>query len=301
MMTVKGNQVDIAESARIDPGADICASHIIIGENVIIGKGFIAKVAGRLEIGTASVIKNTQIFCRNAAIGSNNYIDGVLIEGASNSHSQNIRIGNENLILQNTRINCNDDVEIGNDVGIGQYVDIWTHGSFMDVFAGYPYTSGPVKIGDHVWITAHSTIMPGVTVGDHVIIGNNTIANRNVPGGCFFAGMPGKVVKENIYPPKFSNEQKEELLDALILDYMEIVKGKGFKPAIQRKGLDIHYTSPDGGELVFHSETKTIEGIPDIYSEDFRDYLRFRAVKFFTDKPFSSIIPSDFKALDEME
>jgi acetyltransferase-like isoleucine patch superfamily enzyme len=300
-MTVKGNEIVIAKSAKVDPSAEIVASTIIIGENAIIGKGFIAKVAGRLEIGTASVVKGTRILCRNATIGTNNYIDGVLIEGSPNSRSQNVRIGNENLILQNTRINCNEDVSIGNDVGIGQYVDIWTHGSFMDVLAGYPYSSGPVTIGNHVWITAHSTIMPGVTVGDHVIIGNNTIANKSVPGGCFFAGMPGKVVKENIYPLKFTQEQQEKLLDVIICEYLETCKHKGFTPEINRNKMDIHYKSPDGAKAIFQTKDRSVQGDTDKYTEDFRDYLRFRCVKFFTDVPFKSILPLDYQNIENME
>jgi hypothetical protein len=31
------------------------------------------------------------------------------------------------------------------------------------------------------------------------------------------------------------------------------------------------------------------------YVEDFRDYLRHRGVKIFTDKPFKAIVPVDFR------
>jgi len=300
-MPIISESRDIAKSARISEDVDIRASSIVIGENAVIGKGVFARVAGKLEIGTATVIKSTRIACRDVSIGSNNYIDGVLIEASPNSHSQRVRIGNENLILQNTRINCNEDVFIGNDVGIGQNVDIWTHGSFMDVLAGYPYTAGPVRIGDHVWITAHSTIMPGIVVGDNVIIGNNTIVNKNVPGGSFFAGMPGKVVKENAYPPKITVEEQKKILDDIIADYLENCKLKDFKPEVQRTGLDIHYMSPGGANAIFNTENRTIKGGTDRYTEDFRDYLRFRGVKFFTNMPFSSILPLDYRKLDELE
>jgi acetyltransferase-like isoleucine patch superfamily enzyme len=300
-MSIVSENQDIAKSAKIDPDVDIRASWIIIGENVIIGKGFRAIVSGTLEIGYASVTKNTQIYCKNIKIGSNNYIDGVLIEGSLNSMKKNVSIGNENLILQNTRINCNDEVKIGNDVGIGQYVDIWTHGSFMDVIAGYPYSIGPVSIGNHVWITAHSTIMPNTKIGDNVIIGNNTVVNKDVPAGCFFAGMPGKVIKENVFPPKISQEQQEKTLDKIIVDYLETCISKGFLPRIHRTGLNIQYSSPRGNDVVFYTKERKIDGNVDIFSEDFRDYLRFRCVKFFTDIPFKPITPLDFQKLQGLE
>jgi len=185
----------VAETIEIDPTVEISesctikAKKIIIERNCVINEGAEIRVAGTLKIGYATVIKNTKIICQNISIGNNNYIVGAWIEGSVNSNNSNVTIGNENLILQNTRINCNDNVIIGNDVGIGQYVEIWTHGTFLDILQGYPYNIGKVTIGSHVWLTAHSVVMPGVKIGNNIIIGNNTLVNRDVPDGCFFAGQ----------------------------------------------------------------------------------------------------------------
>jgi len=275
----------------------IRAKSVIIEKNARIGPGFSATVSGTIRIGYATCIKETTINCGNVKIGNNNWIVGVLMEGSSNSIRSDIDIGNEGMILQNTRINCNDRVKIGNDVGIGQYVEIWTHGTYMDVLKGYPFVVGEVKIGDHVWLTAHSTVMPGTTIGDEVVIGNGTLVNGDVPSGCFFAGRPGKVIRENEYPKLLEKDAKIEIIEGVIKDYLELCEYKGFTPEVKRENLDITYISPLGHSTVFHIETRKIDGYIDMYSEDFRDYLRFRGVKFFTDRTFKSIMRKDFERL----
>ena len=136
--------------------------------------------------------------------------------------------------------------------------------------------------------------MPGVKIGDNVIIGNNTIINKNVPDGCLFAGQPGKIIRNDIYPPETSQKEKEKILDGIIEDYIKLCHFKDFKPEISRETMSIIYTSPHGMETLFNVSERTVNGDINDHSEDFRDYLRFRGVKFFTDRPFKSLRRKDF-------
>lgn len=39
----------------------------------------------------------------------------------------------------------------------------------------------PAKIGNHVWIGANATILPGVTIGDWAIVAAGAVATKDVP------------------------------------------------------------------------------------------------------------------------
>ena len=142
-MGIFANEVDIGKNVEMSSDAEIICDKLSIGDGTVI-------------------TGNTKISCKECIIGKNNFFKDVFIEGSLTAGNTKIKIGDECLVLQNARLNCNDYVEIGDDVNIGQYVSIWTHASSMDVFNGYPFTKAPVKIGSHVWITAGTTVLPGI-------------------------------------------------------------------------------------------------------------------------------------------
>ncbi len=55
--------------------------------------------------------------------------------------------------------------------------------------------SKKVVIGDDVWICGQVIILPGVTVGNHSIIGAGSVVTKDVPPFAIVAGNPAKVVK----------------------------------------------------------------------------------------------------------
>lgn len=55
--------------------------------------------------------------------------------------------------------------------------------------------SGPIIIGDNVWLGAGSVVMPGVKIGDNVIIGANSVVTKSIPSDSVAVGIPCKVVK----------------------------------------------------------------------------------------------------------
>jgi len=44
-------------------------------------------------------------------------------------------------------------------------------------------------------VGSHSTIMPGVTIGENAIIGAHSFVNGDIPANCVAYGVPAKVVK----------------------------------------------------------------------------------------------------------
>ena len=54
----------------------------------------------------------------------------------------------------------------------------------------------PVRIGDHVWIGGNVTILPGVSIGDHSIIGAGSVVTKDIPANVIAVGNPCKVIKD---------------------------------------------------------------------------------------------------------
>lgn len=52
-----------------------------------------------------------------------------------------------------------------------------------------------VHIGKGVWLGANVTVLPGVSIGDHAIIGAGAIVTKDVPANMIVVGTPAKVIR----------------------------------------------------------------------------------------------------------
>lgn len=64
-------------------------------------------------------------------------------------------------------------------------------------------TCKPVVIKESAWIGAGATILPGVCIGKHAIVGAASVVTKDVPDYAVVVGSPAKVVKE-LDPTKIS-------------------------------------------------------------------------------------------------
>ena len=55
-----------------------------------------------------------------------------------------------------------------------------------------------IYIGDHVWIGNRAIILKGVTIGNGAVIAAGAIVTKDVPEKCLAAGIPAKVIRENV-------------------------------------------------------------------------------------------------------
>jgi len=53
-------------------------------------------------------------------------------------------------------------------------------------------------IGKRCFVAVNATILPGVHIGDEVIVGAGSVVTRNVPSNVIVAGNPAKIIRENI-------------------------------------------------------------------------------------------------------
>jgi acetyltransferase-like isoleucine patch superfamily enzyme len=56
-------------------------------------------------------------------------------------------------------------------------------------------SKGPTRVGDNVWCGAHVVITSGVTVGEHCVIGANSVVTADVAPFSVAAGVPARVLR----------------------------------------------------------------------------------------------------------
>ena len=61
----------------------------------------------------------------------------------------------------------------------------------------------PVRIGDHCFVGIGSSILPGVTIGNNVVIGANSVVTKDIPDNSMAVGCPARMIK------KYDNEKQE--------------------------------------------------------------------------------------------
>ena len=65
----------------------------------------------------------------------------------------------------------------------------------------------PIQVGNHVWIGARTTILPGVSIGDGAVIAAGATVTKNVPENAIVAGVPARIIR-------YVDADEEEFIDA---------------------------------------------------------------------------------------
>ena len=120
----------------------------------------------------------------------------------------NLDQGFRNLVLRDgvhvgsfCRLDLTDQIELGEKCTISPGVTVLTHsdpGEFhnSELVEHFPARSQPIAIGTSSWIGTGSVILCGVTVGDRVAIGANSVVNRDIPSDSVAAGNPCKEIRK---------------------------------------------------------------------------------------------------------
>lgn len=82
-------------------------------------------------------------------------------------------------------------VSVGDDVTIAPRCHILAHDASTKTALGYTRIA-PVKIGSQVFIGAESLILPGVTIGDKVVVGACSVVTKDLEGNGVYVGNPAK-------------------------------------------------------------------------------------------------------------
>jgi len=133
-----------------------------------------------------------------------------------------IEIGDHVCINHHTSISGRGFLKIGNFVMIGQNCSIQAGGHVFNdstrpmMFQGQ--RSGPIEIGDDVWLGANVVVLPNVKIGRGSIIGANAVVTKDVPEFAIMGGVPAKLIRY-----RFSQEEKEKAKNTIFQssDYMK--------------------------------------------------------------------------------
>ena len=97
----------------------------------------------------------------------------------------------------NVKIRCKNHIKIGRNVAISHDVTIMDSDAHKVFRKDYKMTS-PVIIGDNVWIGSRAMILKGVNIGNGAIVAAGAVVTKDVPPNCMVAGVPAKIIKENV-------------------------------------------------------------------------------------------------------
>jgi acetyltransferase-like isoleucine patch superfamily enzyme len=176
-----------------------------MGRNVILGKGITIRHPSRISLGEDVAIDD---YCALDARG----------EGGSG-----ITIGDRTIISRNTILRSKDgSISIGQGCGIGSNCilasssalnigDNHLMASCACVLAGGEHAfertdipiieqgmigKGGVSIGANSWIGTRVTVLDGVHIGDHAVIGACSMVNKDIPEYAIAYGIPARMIRD---------------------------------------------------------------------------------------------------------
>ena len=129
-----------------------------------------------------------------AEIGEGCYVESPL---RTNFGGRHVHFGKN--IYANFNLTLVDDTHIyvGDYTMFGPNVTVATAGHPIDPELrrkGYQYNA-PVRIGKNCWLGAGVIVLPGVTVGDNVVIGAGSVVTKDIPSNVVAVGNPCRVLR----------------------------------------------------------------------------------------------------------
>lgn len=135
-------------------------------------------------------------------------LQGIEMEnGAYISRKGFSKIGKGKLVMKtNSQINAHcfllasDSIVIGRNSTLAYQVTILTSANpnypYNALKRIYPPLHAPVIIGDDVWIGARSVILPGVKIGNNVVVAAGAVVTQDIPDNVLVAGVPAKIKRK---------------------------------------------------------------------------------------------------------
>lgn len=130
-----------------------------------------------------------------AEIGEGCYVETPFYANMGGHH---VHFGN--FVYANYGLTLVDDTHIyvGDKTMFGPHVTLATAGHPIDPELrgrGLQYNM-PIRIGRNCWLGAGVIVMPGVTIGDNVVIGAGSIVTKDIPSNVVAVGNPCRVMRE---------------------------------------------------------------------------------------------------------
>ena len=123
-------------------------------------------------------------------------------------YGKNAEVIIEENVMANYRLHIGSTkyIKIGSNTLFGSDCTVMdhSHGGYNGEFHSDPLVppvkrdlvSSPIVIGQNCWFGDRVFIMPGVKIGDGVIVGAGSIVTKDIPSNSIAVGAPAKVVKK---------------------------------------------------------------------------------------------------------
>ncbi len=110
---------------------------------------------------------------------------------------KNIKTGNRTApgMNANCYIQAKAGIEIGHNFRIGPGVGLISSNHDINDYDKW-IDKGPIVIGDNVWIGMNAIVLPGVKIGNNVVIAANSVVTKDIPSNSIAGGVPCKVIKQ---------------------------------------------------------------------------------------------------------
>lgn len=136
---------------------------------------------------------------RNTMIGPQCTLSAGMVPGQVCLSDHVVDIGDRCLIGKGSGIVGHFSISIGDDVWTGHdvYITDQNHG-YEDVGVPISVQSMPeraVRIGSGSWIGHGAVILQGTTIGEHVVIGANSVVTGDIPSFSVAVGAPARVIR----------------------------------------------------------------------------------------------------------
>ena len=88
-------------------------------------------------------------------------------------------------------------ITFGHHVFIGPKCGFYTVNHPIDAETRNKYVESakPITVGNSVWFGGGVTVLPGVTIGDNVVIGAGSVVVKDIPSNSVAVGNPARVIK----------------------------------------------------------------------------------------------------------
>jgi len=218
--------------ARIEPGARVSWLSFVTVGDLRMEKGARIGAFVRIEARTFVMGRNARIrpLClfkvRHVEMGRDALVDPFVLVNCDYGPRSRLELGRAVRVFSFSVIEPSEGVYVGDQTGLGGQCLIFCHGSWPSYLDGAPYSRGPVRIGEEVWIPWRVMILPNVEIGSGAVIGAHSLVRGNVPPRSLYSGVPAKLVFENVWTPTDDVEEKERRLLEAVESFHDFHEGR---------------------------------------------------------------------------
>jgi acetyltransferase-like isoleucine patch superfamily enzyme len=125
-----------------------------------------------------------------------------IFHGVEVSYGYNLTVEDNCVIHKYVLLDDRGEIIIHEGSSISDYANVYSH--THDLNDGMIITNHRTEIGPRARITYHATVLSGVRVGEHGLVGSMGVATKDVPDYNIVVGVPARTVKVKSIAPQES-------------------------------------------------------------------------------------------------